>query len=143
MRMAVDDDALYVPNVMAVAAARRAGVMPIGFVGSVADFADPDEFRRKVERARRLGFEGAFCIHPKQVPILNEAFAPNAQEVAHAQALLAEFESGKSPVAARPSHSRGAWWTCRWWTRRASWWRAMKRSSAWSASVRRRNKDGR
>ena len=92
MRMAVDDDALYVPNVMAVAAARRAGVMPIGFVGSVADFADPEEFRRKIERARRLGFEGAFCIHPKQVPILNEAFAPNAREVEHAQALLAEFD---------------------------------------------------
>jgi len=92
MRMAVDDDALYVPNVMAVAAARRAGVMPIGFVGSVADFSDPEAFRRKIERARRLGFEGAFCIHPKQVPILNEAFAPNAQEVEHAQALLAEFD---------------------------------------------------
>jgi citrate lyase subunit beta / citryl-CoA lyase len=92
MRMAVDDDALYVPNVMAVAAARRAGVMPIGFIGSVADFADPDEFRRRIERARRLGFEGAFCIHPKQVAILNEAFAPNAQEVEHAQALLSEFD---------------------------------------------------
>jgi citrate lyase subunit beta / citryl-CoA lyase len=92
MRMAVDDDALYVPNVMAVAAARRAGVMPIGFVGSVADFADPEAFRRKIERARRLGFEGAFCVHPKQVPILNQAFAPDAQEVTHAQELLAEFD---------------------------------------------------
>ena len=92
MRMAVADDALYVPNVMAVAAARRAGVMPIGFIGSVADFADPEEFRRKIERARRLGFEGAFCIHPKQVAILNEAFAPDAHEVEHAQALLAEFD---------------------------------------------------
>ncbi|NMM05116.1 CoA ester lyase [Polaromonas sp.] len=92
LRMAVDDDGLYVPNVMAVAAARRANVMPIGFIGSVADFSDEIQFRTKVQRARRLGFEGAFCIHPKQVPILNEGFAPNLQEVNHAQALLAEFD---------------------------------------------------
>jgi citrate lyase subunit beta/citryl-CoA lyase len=92
LRMAVDDDSLYVPNVMAVAAARRANVMPIGFVGSVADFSDENQFRVKVRRARRLGFEGAFCIHPKQVPILNEEFSPDLQDVNHAVAMLAEFE---------------------------------------------------
>lgn len=93
MRMSVADDGLYVPNVMAVAAARRAGVSPLGFIGSVADFRDEDEFRRKVERARRLGFEGTFCIHPKQVPIANSAFAPDPGEVNHARELLAEFEA--------------------------------------------------
>lgn len=92
LHMTVAEDGLYIPNVMAVAAARRAGVSPIGFVGSVADFADEDEFRRKVERARRLGFEGAFCIHPRQVPIVNAAFAPDPQEVRHAEELLAEFD---------------------------------------------------
>lgn len=92
MRMAVDDDGLYVPNVMAVAAARRAGVMPIGFIGSVADFSDPEVFRDRIRRARRLGFDGAFCIHPKQVGIVNEEFAPQAADVEHARALLEEFE---------------------------------------------------
>jgi citrate lyase subunit beta/citryl-CoA lyase len=92
LKMAVDDDALYVPNVMAVAAARRANVIPIGFIGSVADFSDEGQFRTKVQRARRLGFEGAFCIHPKQVSILNEGFAPDLHDVTHAQALLAEFD---------------------------------------------------
>lgn len=91
MRMSVADDGLYVPNVMAVAAARRAGVTPLGFVGSVADFKDEDDFRLKLERARRLGFEGTFCIHPKQVPIANAAFAPDPGEVKHARELLAEF----------------------------------------------------
>lgn len=95
MRMAVSEDSLYVPNVMAVAAARRAGIMPIGFVGSVADFADEEAFRLTVQRARHLGFEGAFCIHPKQVAIVNAAFSPDAEEVAHAQALLAEAERQK------------------------------------------------
>jgi citrate lyase subunit beta / citryl-CoA lyase len=92
MRMAVNEDSLYVPNVMAVAAARRAGVSPIGFIGSVADFADEQEFRLKVERARGLGFEGAFCIHPKQVPIVNAAFAPDPEALKHAEDLLAEFD---------------------------------------------------
>jgi citrate lyase subunit beta/citryl-CoA lyase len=92
MRMAVDDDGLYVPNVLGVAAARRAGIMPIGFIGSVADFKDTDVFRARIRRARKLGFEAAFCVHPSQVPILNEEFAPSAAEVAHATGLITEFE---------------------------------------------------
>jgi citrate lyase subunit beta/citryl-CoA lyase len=67
-------------------------VSPIGFIGSVADFADEQEFRLKVERARGLGFEGAFCIHPKQVPIVNAAFAPDPEALKHAEDLLAEFD---------------------------------------------------
>jgi len=95
MRMAVDADGLYVPNVLAVAACRRAGIVPIGFVGSVADFADAGEFRARIRRARRLGFESAFCIHPRQVPIVNEEFAPQPDEVEHAEQLLEEFERQK------------------------------------------------
>lgn len=96
LRMAVDPDGLYVPNVMAVAACRRAGIVPIGFVGSVADFADQDKFKHTVQRAARLGFEGAFCIHPSQIDAANEAFSPNAAAVDRARALLATFEAAKS-----------------------------------------------
>ena len=71
-------DALYVPNVQAVAAARAAGILPIGYVGTVADYEDEARYRETAERARRLGFAGGFCIHPKQVPILNAAFSPSA-----------------------------------------------------------------
>ncbi len=92
MRMAVDDDGLYVPNVMGVAAARRAGIIPIGFIGSVADFKDPEAFRARIRRARKLGFDAAFCVHPSQVAIINEEFAPTADEVEHAVGLIAEFE---------------------------------------------------
>src|SRR5690606_36326348 len=91
MQMAVTPDTLYVPNVMAVAACRRAGIAPIGFVGSVADFADREAFRQTVERGSALGFEGAFCIHPAQVPIANAAFAPSAAAVARARSLIAAF----------------------------------------------------
>ncbi|MDY0308557.1 MAG: CoA ester lyase [Castellaniella sp.] len=93
MRMAVSEDSLYIPNVMAVAACRRAGIAPIGFVGSVADFDDPDAFRSRIRRARALGFDAAFCIHPRQADIVNEAFLPTADEVDEARQLVAEFEA--------------------------------------------------
>ncbi len=93
LRMAVDADGLYVPNIMAVAACRRAGIAPIGFVGSVADFADQEKFRETVQRAARLGFEGTFCIHPSQVEAANEAFSPPEASVIRARALLATFEA--------------------------------------------------
>ena len=92
MRMAVEEDSLYVPNVMNVTACRRAGIMPVGFIGTVADFKDQDAFRARIRRARKLGFESAFCVHPTQVGITNEEFAPSPAEVAFAQGLVAEFE---------------------------------------------------
>ncbi|WP_167670721.1 HpcH/HpaI aldolase/citrate lyase family protein [Allopusillimonas ginsengisoli] len=92
MQMQVSADTLYIPNVMAVAACRRAGIAPIGFVGSVADFADREAFRQTVERGAALGFEGAFCIHPAQVAIANAAYAPTPQAVARARALIAAFK---------------------------------------------------
>jgi citrate lyase subunit beta/citryl-CoA lyase len=93
LQCAVDDEALLAPNQRAVFAARRAGVMPLGFVGSVADYADLDAFRARIERARRLGFDGGFCVHPRQVPVMNQAFAPTPAEVARAQALVTAFEA--------------------------------------------------
>lgn len=92
LHMAVDADTLYMPNVMAVAACRRAGITPLGFVGSVADFADRDVFRKTVERGARLGFQGAFVVHPSQVEIANAAFTPPAATAERARRLLEEFD---------------------------------------------------
>jgi citrate lyase subunit beta/citryl-CoA lyase len=83
---------MYVPNVANVRAARRAGVLPLGFVGSVAEYRDVDAYRARILRARRLGFEGAFCIHPTQVAICNAGFAPDAAEVEAAREMLETFE---------------------------------------------------
>lgn len=103
MGMEPVEDALYVPNVQAVAAARAAGVLPIGYVGSVANYADREAYRRTAERARALGFAGGFCIHPDQVPILNAAFSPRPEEVAAAHELIAAYEKalseGKGAIA--------------------------------------------
>ncbi len=93
MGMEPAEDALYVPNVQTVAAARAAGILPIGYVGTVAEYEDEARFRETAERARRLGFAGGFCVHPKQVPILNAAFSPSAAEVAEAKALIAAYDA--------------------------------------------------
>ena len=44
-----------------------AGIMPMGFVGTVAEFPTSPGFRETVRRSRRLGFVGACVIHPSQV----------------------------------------------------------------------------
>ena len=104
MDMRPTADALYVPNVQAVAAARAAGILPIGYVGTVADYQDEGLYRQTAEQARQLGFAGGFCIHPKQVPILNAAFSPSAEEVADAEAIVTAYEAAERAGQGAVSH---------------------------------------
>lgn len=83
-------ETLYWPNQQVAFACRRAGILPFGFPGSIADFSDLPRFRDTIVRARQLGMVGAFCIHPDQVAVLNEVLTPSAEAVAYAQGLLAE-----------------------------------------------------
>ena len=57
--MLPEAEGLFMPKQTCVFAARAAGIMPMGFVGTVADFSDLDGFRETVRRSRRLGFVGA------------------------------------------------------------------------------------
>jgi citrate lyase subunit beta / citryl-CoA lyase len=83
-----DGDVLLHPKQRMIIAARAAGVMPLGFIGTVADFSDWDAFRAMVRRARRFGFDGAGCIHPGQVKIVNEEYTPSTEEVAYARKVV-------------------------------------------------------
>jgi citrate lyase subunit beta / citryl-CoA lyase len=83
-----DDDVLLAPKARMIIAARAAGVMPLGFIGTVADFSDWEKFRLMVRRARRFGFDGAGCIHPGQVKIVNEEYTPSEAEVAYARKVI-------------------------------------------------------
>ena len=84
----VDPDSLYFPAMQSLYAAREAGITPIGYLGSITVYKDVELFREWIRRARNLGFEGGFCIHPNQVSILNETFRPTADEVAEAQGIF-------------------------------------------------------
>jgi citrate lyase subunit beta/citryl-CoA lyase len=89
--MVPEAEGLFYPKQQIVIAARAAGVLPLGFIGTVADFKDLDAFRATVRRSRRLGFMGASVIHPSQVEILNAEFRPSPEEVQQARKVVAAF----------------------------------------------------
>ena len=91
--MLPEAESLFFPKQQMIIAARSAGILPLGFLGTVADFRDLAAFRATIRRSRRLGFLGAACIHPSQVAILNEEYAPPADEVAHAERVVAAYET--------------------------------------------------
>src|SRR6266851_5480383 len=86
-------EALTMPKQTAVFAARAAGIMPMGFIGSIAEFHDLDAFRETIRRSRRFGFVGASVIHPSQIAILNEEFRPTATEIDHASRVVAAYDT--------------------------------------------------
>ena len=85
-------DALYVPKMLAVIAARATGVLPLGFVGTVAGISDPDGYRAMLQRSRALGFACASCVHPSQVPIVNEEYGARPEQLDRARRMVAAFE---------------------------------------------------
>lgn len=71
--------------------AASAGVDPIETV--YPNFRDIDGLKRIAEAAARDGFTGMMAIHPMQVPVINAAFTPSADAVAHARAVVAAFDA--------------------------------------------------
>lgn len=90
------EDAIEIlfPLSMMVTVCKASGISPLGILGSVARVRDLDGFERAAERARHLGCEGAFCVHPDQVAILNRVFSPSPRDVEHARRVVAAFEEG-------------------------------------------------
>lgn len=84
-------DALYLPKMMAVMAARAAGILPLGFIGTVAGLSDPEGYRAMLRRSRMLGFACASCVHPSQVEVINAEYGDSAEAVAEAGRMVAAF----------------------------------------------------
>jgi citrate lyase subunit beta/citryl-CoA lyase len=82
------DESLELPKRLVSFAAQAFDVPMIGILGTVADYSDPDAYRKSAERARRFGFSGGTCIHPGLVAALNAAFTPTAEDVAYARKLI-------------------------------------------------------
>ena len=96
MGMPPATDTLSYPKQRLAIAAVAAGVMPMGIVGSVADFADLEGYRASARLARRYGFRGSACIHPNHVKILNEEFGAKPEEITWAHRVIAIYEQAKS-----------------------------------------------
>ncbi|OGU81360.1 MAG: citrate lyase ACP [Ignavibacteria bacterium RBG_16_35_7] len=79
---------------MVINAAKAAGIQAIDTVFS--DVADMEGLRESVIEAKSLGFEGKGCIHPRQVQVVHEAFAPTLEEIEKAKKIVLAFEEAES-----------------------------------------------
>ncbi|TCJ97129.1 HpcH/HpaI aldolase/citrate lyase family protein [Nocardia alba] len=92
-----DERELLAVRSQVVLAAAAAGIAaPLAPVRT--DFRDLDALRVSTHALRRLGFRGRACVHPAQVPVVNEVFTPSAADLERARALVADFDAAASGV---------------------------------------------
>jgi citrate lyase subunit beta/citryl-CoA lyase len=72
-------------------AARASGLRVID--GPYADFRDLDGLRQSCRRARALGYDGKWCIHPGQIETTNDVFSPTDQEIAWARKVVEAYDA--------------------------------------------------
>ncbi len=87
-------DFWHFARVQVLAAARGAGIDAID--APYPAYQDPDGYRRAAVHASLLGFDGKWAIHPDQIAIANEVFAPTAAEVAEAQAAIETYRTAEA-----------------------------------------------
>jgi len=95
---------LFSPCQRVLFAAHAAGVQAYGFPGSIAEYGDLDVYRTQVAQGRCMGFDGAWCIHPSQVPVLNEEFAPRPGELADARKIIEAYDTALAENRGAAAH---------------------------------------
>ena len=84
------DGPYQLARTLCLAAARAAEGMPVDTV--YTDFRDLDGLAVEARQARQSGFFGKIAIHPDQSAVINQAFTPSAEEIAHAKRIVAVFD---------------------------------------------------
>jgi citrate lyase subunit beta/citryl-CoA lyase len=84
---------------MLIVAARAAGVDALDTVFPHVN--DDEGLRRETDFIKQLGFDGKSVIHPNQIPIIHEIYAPTAREIETASRILeAASEAAKKGLGA-------------------------------------------
>jgi citrate lyase subunit beta/citryl-CoA lyase len=78
---------------MVVNAARAAGIQAIDTVFSDVD--DLEGLKESVLEAKALGFDGKGCIHPRQIAVVHQAFAPDEKEIDRAKKIVLAYEEAE------------------------------------------------
>lgn len=87
---AEQDRALFTPAMAQTIMAARAYDMTV--LDSVYnDYNDPEGLEAECQQGRTYGFDGKTLIHPSQIETANRVFAPSAEKIAEAQAIVAAF----------------------------------------------------
>jgi citrate lyase subunit beta / citryl-CoA lyase len=77
-----------------VNACKAAGIQPIDSVFS--DVADSKGLKENVANSKSIGFEGMGCIHPRQIRIIQDGFAPEAEEIEKAKKIVKAFGEARA-----------------------------------------------
>lgn len=85
--------ALLVPRMQLVLTARAYQKVPMGLIGSLANYSDANAFEHSVVLAYKHGYLGASCINPRNVETLNRCFSPSAEELEQAGRLIAALDA--------------------------------------------------
>jgi citrate lyase subunit beta/citryl-CoA lyase len=86
-------DSTYVWAMQGIAASRAAGILPMGSMATFAQIDNLESYREGLRRGKLLGFATASCIHPSQVPVINEEYGASLQEIDRARRLLIAFDT--------------------------------------------------
>ena len=87
-------DFWHFARVQVVTAARAAGIDAVD--APFPAYHDAEGYRRAAVQASLLGFDGKWAIHPSQVPIANEVFAPTAEEIAEAREAMEVYRRSEA-----------------------------------------------
>ena len=87
-RTAEGEESLFARS-MIVNACKAAGIQPIDSVYS--DVGDMEGLKRNALKSKSLGFEGMGCIHPRQIRVIHEAFAPDEEEIEKAKKIVIAY----------------------------------------------------
>ncbi len=84
------DDPFLLARSLCLSTSRAINVQPVGAV--FVDYSALDALREDCLRDRQSGFIGKIAIHPAQSDVINEAFTPSDEDIAHAQRVIDVFE---------------------------------------------------
>lgn len=100
-RSAADEDAALLYARSSLVVASRVARIPPPIDGVTTCLGDEAAVRSAASMARRLGFGGKLCVHPRQVVPVNAAFTPTEEEIHHARRIVAAAGDGVTSLNGR------------------------------------------
>jgi citrate lyase subunit beta/citryl-CoA lyase len=83
---------LHLPKLLVHLAAKAEGLCSLGLLHNISDFKDTTAYTKAVLEAKTFGFDGASCVHPALIPLLNQGFSPTMQDIETARRLVEFYE---------------------------------------------------
>lgn len=96
--MRASAETLLYPKQQMILAANAAGILPLGYLGSVLEFTDPAGFSSMVSRSKTFGFQAATCVRPEQVEVVNALYAPSEDDIEQARRIIEASDVPQSEI---------------------------------------------